>query len=255
LAIGYAAGGQDQDYSTIAIGYEAGFINQRSGAVAFGYQAGYSGQASQAVAFGYQAGYSGQKFQAVAIGTSAGQTQQGTQAIAIGVGAGRYTQGTQAIAIGYNAGQTQQFANSIVIDASGGVITATQGGFYVAPIRATAAASQLYYNVTSREITYLTSSASTKNTIEDLTKDTNVLYDLRPKTYIYNSDPGAGKQIGYIAEEAAIVEKHFAAYNEPNGPPVAIDYNTITVFLVEEVRKLKSENDDLKTRVLALENK
>ena len=188
-------------------------------------------------------------------GTRAGQTQQGTQAIAIGSGAGRYTQGTQAIAIGYNAGQTQQAANSIVIDASGGVITAPARGFYVAPINGTTATTQLYYNTGTFEITYLSSSASTKNTIEDLTKDTNVLYDLRPKTYIYNSDPGAGKQIGYIAEEAATAEQRFATYNEPNGPPVAIDYNTITVFLVEEVRKLKSENDDLKTRVLALENK
>lgn len=92
--------------------------------------------------------------------------------------------------------------------------------------------------------------------------DTSVLHDLRPRTFIYNSDPDAGKQIGYIAEEVADINGHFATYNEPNGSPAAINWNALSVFLVEEVKKLKRENDDLKrgydalaARVLALENR
>ena len=118
------------------------------------------------------------------------------------------------------------------------------------------------YNSDTGEITIASSSRAVKNTIEDLTMDTSLLHDLRPRTYIYNSDPGARKLVGYIAEEVADINKHFATYNERDGPPVAINWNTISVFLVEEVKKLKRENDDLKrsydalaARILALESK
>lgn len=92
--------------------------------------------------------------------------------------------------------------------------------------------------------------------------ETGVLHDLKPKTYLYNSDPDAGKQVGYIAEEVAVINKHLATYNETDGKPVAINWDTISVFLVEEMKKLKRENEDMKraydtlaARVLALENR
>jgi hypothetical protein len=72
-----------------------------------------------------------------------------------------------------------------------------------------------------------------------LEEDTSVVFKLQPKSYVYNSDPSSGRHIGYIAEEAASVHEKFAGYNEPGGTPVGIDYFSIVVFLVEEVRKLK----------------
>ena len=74
------------------------------------------------------------------------------------------------------------------------------------------------------------------------------MYGLSPKTYLYNTDPEAGLQIGYISEEVAEVHKKFATYNEPNGSPVAIDYNTIIVFLVEEMKKLRERVAQLESR-------
>jgi hypothetical protein len=62
---------------------------------------------------------------------------------------------------------------------------------------------------------------------------------------MYNSDPASGRHLGYIAEEAATIHKRFAGYNEPGGAPVGIDYNCITVFLLEELRKLKERLDRL----------
>jgi hypothetical protein len=77
--------------------------------------------------------------------------------------------------------------------------------------------------------------------------NTNVIYDLSPKTYYYNTDPSAGIQVGYIAEEVSELNKHFATYDSPDGNPVAINYNAVVVFLVEEVKKLKHEITFLKT--------
>ena len=111
------------------------------------------------------------------------------------------------------------------------------------------AASAVHYNSTSFELFVLTSSATKKNSIENFTMDTSVIDKLSPKTYFYNSDPDAGRQIGYIAEEVQFVNKKFATYDTPNGDPVAIDYNTIVVFLVEEVKKLKKEIINLKSLI------
>jgi hypothetical protein len=102
-----------------------------------------------------------------------------------------------------------------------------------------AAATAVYYNATTFELSYLTSSRTTKNTIEDLNTDTSVLYGLSPKTYIYNTDPEAGSQIGYIAQEVAALNKNFATYDVAGGDPTSINYDTIIVFLVEELKKLQ----------------
>ena len=250
VAIGYLAGQGAQGPQSVAIGYQAGFNGQGGLAVAIGYQAGNNVQGNNGIAMGYQAGFNSQGPQAVAIGYLAAYTGQGSNAVAIGEYAGQNTQGNYAIAIGCNAGQNAQHANSIVINASGSATNTTGAGCFINPIRGSAGAGiVLYYNTGTHELTYNTSSASTKNTIRDLTVDTDVLYDLKPKTYIYNSDPGGGEQIGYIAEEVRELNKHFATYNEPGGDPVAINYNTIIVFLVEEMKKLTARVAALETRV------
>ena len=91
----------------------------------------------------------------VHLGTNAGQTSQSSNAIAIGVLAGNYSQGTNAIAIGQYAGQTSQPANSIILNASGSTFSsATQSGFYVNPVRNTTGSQALFYEPSTREITY-----------------------------------------------------------------------------------------------------
>ena len=124
---------------------------------------------------------------------------------------------------------------------------AAAAAFYVNPVRPLAAtANILYYNSSTNEISYNTSSATTKNTIMPLEEDTSVVYGLQPRSYVYNSDPASGRHLGYIAEEAAALHHRFAGYNEPGGAPVGIDYNCITVFLVEEMRALHEEMRKLK---------
>ena len=103
----------------------------------------------------------------------------------------------------------------------------------------------MYYNFTTKEITYQTSSATTKNTILPLKEDTSVVYGLRPRSYVYNSDPESGRQLCYIAEEAAVLHQRFAVYNVPGGPPVGIDYNCITIFMLEEMRALVEKQQAL----------
>ncbi|NBP57983.1 hypothetical protein EBU71_15885, partial [bacterium] len=95
----------------------------------------------------------------IALGNSAGKSLQGVNAVAIGNSAGLTNQGSGSIAIGYYAGRTNQAINSIVINASGSDLTgATSNATYIAPIRNVTQSTVLGYDVTTKEVTYFTSS-------------------------------------------------------------------------------------------------
>ena len=132
---------------------------------------------------------------------------------------------------------------------------------YIAPLRALAAATAVFYNSGTSELSYLTSSSTTKSDIHNLSFNTACIYDLSAQTYLYNSDISAGTQIGYIAEDVENVSHFMCTYNypymqsnDPDNPPAAINYDVIVVFLVEELKKLKAANEALAERVSELEN-
>jgi len=157
VAIGQEAGFSGQSSGAIAIGLEAGETDQGGDSVAIGYRAGGENQDIYAVAIGYQAGNNTQGGSAVAIGEMAGTDTQGVSAVAVGDGAGRITQGEYAVALGRAAGDTNQGNNSIIINATGGILNQTTANtFTVAPIRNDVAnvAEVVFYNITSKEITY-----------------------------------------------------------------------------------------------------
>ena len=170
VAIGLSAGATSQGYETIAIGESAGANSQTYQAVAIGYNAGANTQSERAVAIGYYAGSNTQGIKAVAIGRSAGEDQQGQDAVALGHRAGQSTQaygaiaigryagqinqGSNSIAIGVYAGQTNQVNNSIILNASGSALDATTTGLFINPVRNLVANSFMYYNPSTKEITY-----------------------------------------------------------------------------------------------------
>jgi hypothetical protein len=157
VAIGHNAGVTSQGTFTVAIGRNAGQTSQGGSAVAVGVSAGDVSQGVQAVAVGNGAGGTNQGNSAVAIGVSAGQSTQSVEAVAIGNSAGSLTQGISAIAIGKGAGRYFQGNNSIIINATGADLDQTTANtFTVAPVRNDVAnvAEILFYNITSKEVTY-----------------------------------------------------------------------------------------------------
>jgi hypothetical protein len=124
--------------------------------IALGINAGKTSQGAYAVALGLSAGEVSQSTLAVAVGATSGTSNQGMAAVAIGYQAGQTGQGASAIAIGRAAGKTNQAANSIVINATGSTLNnTTASSLVIDPIRSTTAtANVLYYNTTSKEVTY-----------------------------------------------------------------------------------------------------
>ena len=255
IAIGYKAGAELQNPNAISIGQEAGYNGQGSHAIAIGYQAGYTVQGNNAVAIGTQAGsihqgansialgkYCGNNTQgqnAVAIGQNAGVFWQRDNAIAIGQNVGIFDQGYNSIAIGQNAGQTGQTPESIILNVGNTGIEASTYGLFINPIRGPfATANVLSYNLTTKEIVYNGSSQRYKYDIEPLRENTENLYKLEPKQFRYNEN--GEMDIGLIAEEANECDPWFS-YRDPDGNPEGILWNSITTYMIAEMKKMKDE--------------
>ncbi len=138
---------------SVAIGDQAGQTNQGSSTVGVGGGAGATNQGGGSVAVGYVAGYLNQGNSSVAIGSNAAQSGQGNGAVAVGFAAGQNNQGANSVAIGTFAGQGQA-ANSIALNATGAPLNPQSTGFYVAPVRNASESNSLFYNTTTKEITY-----------------------------------------------------------------------------------------------------
>ncbi len=146
----------------IALGQDAGVTGpQGAGAVAIGAGAGQISQGPGSIAIGNVAGNTNQGIGSLSIGSAAGGDNQGDGAIAIGNTAGVSNQGNYAIAIGAGAGATNQPANSIVINANNAVdLDADVSGLFINPIRSdtTNTGKVVYYNTSTKELTYADSS-------------------------------------------------------------------------------------------------
>ena len=166
VAIGRLAGETNQSNSSVAVGPSAGQFTQGEWATAVGSYAGRTAQGSEAVSVGDEAGYYHQGYGAVAVGGygewegGAGSNSQGHDAVAIGASAGNNNQGAFAIAIGSGAGYSYQTTGSIAILAgqNSGNIGINNAGLYIDPIRndLTSTNLALYYDATTKEITYNT---------------------------------------------------------------------------------------------------
>ena len=129
------------------------------------------------------------------------------------------------------------------------------GAIFATGVRSSSAANNdLRYNTSNGEIYYQTSSERYKSNIADLEFDTSNLYNLRPVSF---DDNETGERcFGLIAEETfeqipeAVVTRDIDGETVPDSIP----YSMLSVLIINELKKLKVENDSLKARLTALEN-
>jgi hypothetical protein len=110
-----------------------------------------------------------------------------------------------------------------------------------------------YMRKTSLQVSTVSTNSSYryKHDILDI-KNSSILYNLRPVSFIYNKDMGLGnnKRYGFIAEEVAKIDPHLVStIKEDNGDNVALFYNSILTLAVAEIQKLRKELDDLKSNL------
>jgi hypothetical protein len=149
---------------TIALGHYAN-VNITGLGVSIGYGAGAINPGYDAIAIGDGAGGTNQGATTIALGVASGRTNQGQYSIAIGPNAGHYAQGANSIAIGYSAGATNQPQNTIILNATGGANLdgAVANAFFVKPVRQANTVNALFYNSTTGEISFDTSTTANAN--------------------------------------------------------------------------------------------
>ena len=235
IAIGQGAAGTSQNNQCIAIGGSAGGSSQGTG---------YTSSGDGAIAIGNGAGGLNQTRRAIAIGSGAGGSSQSQSAIAIGYAAGAANQGANSICIGASCGNGSAAANSIALSSTGAIFNPpTANAFFVNPIRNTGVASLMYYNATSKEVGYDTSSRRYKKDIEDFVVDTSVLHNFSPKSFKFiDHGEEAKTNYGFIAEELEEQNPILVGY-DGEGLPQYINWNIITMFSIGEVQKLRKELD------------
>ena len=94
------------------------------------------------------------------------------------------------------------------------------------------------------KVTKASSSAKYKENIQSLdSKDTDKIYNLNPTSFKYKQSDSI--DFGLIAEEVNPVLPELVVYDK-EGKPDAVKYNALTVLLLQELKKLRQEVDDLK---------
>ena len=246
VAIGAASGSLYQGAGSVAMGASAAQYNQGANAVSIGYAAGADSQGTTSVAVGYQAGLTQQGARTVAIGGDAGATYQGVNSVAIGYKAGQDYLGTNNVCIGAYAGNNTTQTNCIILNASGQALNATRSGCLISPVAASGSAGvALYYNATTSEMYWSASSQRLKSNIETMTKNSSVIYDLRPVEF--NTADSEDRQVGLIAEEVDSIDPALSI-RKSGGEVIGISWNVITTYLLAEIKALRERVNILESR-------
>jgi hypothetical protein len=218
--------------SKIAIGDQAGQTGQQNYTIALGAGAGASNQISGAIAIGGAAGGANQGSSSVAIGSNAGQANQSQRSVAVGFAAGQNNQGENAVAIGTFAGNNGQIANSIAINATGmsSPLNPTNAGFYVNPIRNASASNSLFYDPTTKEITY--GSGSSGQSYVDLSTPQTIggakifSSDLKINGLTFGKGAGSNNGVNTAIGASALASNTTGVYNTAIGFQVLTNNTT-----------------------------
>lgn len=106
---------------------------------------------------------------------------------------------------------------------------------------------------TSLQVSSVATSSSRKykHNIFDI-DNSEILYKLRPVSFLYNSDMNLGnnKRYGFIAEEVMTIDENLVSIvKEKDEDNIALYYNSILTLAVAEIQKLRKELDELKSNL------
>jgi hypothetical protein len=155
--------------------------------------------------------------------------------IAVGQSAGSmYTTGSSNIAIG-NSGGSATETNTIRIGTAGNQTQTFIAG--IAGVNVNNSAPVLI-DTTTGQLGTVVSSRRFKDAIADLGATSEVLYQLRPVSFVYKPEYGGRPdepQVGLIAEEVAAVAPWLVAY-DGDGQPFTVRYQELPPLLLNELQ-------------------
>ncbi len=155
---------------------------------------------------------------------------------AIAIGYNSKSSAINSISIGYNSFTNVGADNSITIGINKTNINANSVVLWPGQAIRNFAGLPMHYNTTTGEVTYFASSRKTKDNIVPIDVDTTKMYNLQPVSFNYKNDP-TKRTIGLIAEDVNEIFPEIVQSNEDG--PAGINYDLLTVILIEENKKLR----------------
>jgi hypothetical protein len=98
----------------------------------------------------------------------------------------------------------------------------------------------------------VSSSKRYKKNIRGLKSPLDKILDLRPVSFEWKTT--SEQDIGLIAEDVHELIPELVGYDK-EGRPDAVKYDRVSLYLLEAVKKLKADNDELRKKIEALENR
>lgn len=125
----------------------------------------------------------------------------------------------------------------------------SDNNIYAAGIYNTTTSARNVYVDATGLLGYLSSSAKSKENIEDI-DDTEWIYDLKPKKFNYRSDPDKSIEYGLIADDLEKIRPDLCFYDidEKTGKKevAGINYRSFTAILINEIKKLRNDINQYK---------
>lgn len=203
-------------------------------------------------------------------GSVAPSVSSGTYNIALGFNALGSSTGSYNIALGGNAGSNlgtsessniylnnagnSGESNKLRIGAATGTGSQDLNQAYICGITGVVVTGSTTLISTGNQLGVASSSQRFKNDIQDMKSDSEVLYKLRPVSFIWNKNSAEGlkdasdlRQFGLIAEEAVEHIPH-AVNLDADGKAFNINYQDLVGMLVNEVQKLNKRIEDLEAK-------
>jgi hypothetical protein len=98
------------------------------------------------------------------------------------------------------------------------------------------------------------SDARAKENVVTLDNALAKVTNLRGVYYTRKDDEQKKRNVGVIAQEVLDVVPELVSYSEPSDE-YAVKYQNITALLIEAIKELKADNDDLRSLITELQNK
>ena len=114
----------------------------------------------------------------------------------------------------------------------------------------------VYIRTSNNAFYCISSSQKTKQDIDvHPLGDSSVIYKLVPHTYYYKMDEEkVDLDEGFMAEEVNALDDKLAGIDKETGEGIAVNYNVITTYIVEEMKKMKKTIEDLTNEIEKLKN-
>ena len=190
----------------------------------------------------------------VSIGRESGYSIKGSCNVAIGYVAegGCFNN----ITIGYRAG-ANSFEGLAAVEATSNQIVIGNchiTNFYTKMRSAASAGTNVEWCSTTCELIADTSSCRFKHNIRPFLKGIEVINNIEPVRYKSNDDPEGPDHVGFIAEQIdEIGLTEFVSY-DADDTPYSVSYGKMVSLLTNGIKELSAENQELRTRIIALEN-